>query len=105
MNCDGARHRRRGGGGGGAGRSRRRLRPAVEALKGRTLLATYTVDSTLDDVNPQGTLPWAVAQANANGGADAIEFASSVFGTPQTITLSGGQLTLTDRAGVTVNGP
>ena len=39
----------------------------------------------------------AVAQANADGGGDTIVF-SSLFNTPQTITLTSGQLELTDTA-------
>ena len=86
----------------------RRLRPSIMALEGRTLLSTFTVTSTDDSApagNPTpGTLRWAVQQADANNQADTIVF-SSLFNTPQTITLSGGTLQLTDTAKTTLTGP
>src|SRR4051812_22760837 len=73
---------------------RRRLRPTVTALEGRALLSTFTVTSKSDD-GSAGTLRWAIGQANANNQADTIVF-SSLFNTPQTITLSGSALDITD---------
>ena len=80
------------------------------------LLSTYTVTSTADVAasapNYPGTLRWAVAQANAAGAPasnpSVITFSPSLFGaggaTPQTITLTQGQLLFT--GGVTnVTGP
>jgi len=69
--------------------------------------ATFTVLNTLDD-GSDGTLRWAVGQANSTAGADTIDFDSTAFSTPQTITLllgSGGQLTLTDTSTATISGP
>jgi hypothetical protein len=80
----------------------RRLRPTVMALEGRALLSTFTVSSTADD-GSAGTLRWAIGQANGNQGADTIVF-SSLFNTPQTITLTGGPLGLTDTATTTITG-
>src|SRR6516225_3436855 len=82
-----------------AGRSQRRLWPAVIALEGRALLATFTVNSTADD-GSTGTLRWAVAQANANTNpaGSVINFDPVLFSTPQTITLT-STLTLSDTAG------
>ena len=85
-----------------AARRTRRLRPAVMALEGRALLSTLTVSNT-NDSGP-GSLRAAVAQANSDGGGDTIEF-SSLFNTPQTITLTSGQLALTGTATTTISGP
>src|SRR5215470_11222605 len=84
-------------------RGLRRFRPAVTALEGRALLATWTVNSTADGNSP-GTLRWAIGQANANNQADTIEF-SDAFNTPKTITLTGGVLLLTDTSTTTIEGP
>ena len=85
--------------------SKRRLRPTVLALEGRTLLSNFMVNSTADD-GSAGTLRWAISQANANNQADTIAF-SSLFNTPQTIKLTGGYspLTLNDSATTTISGP
>lgn len=84
-------------------RSRRRRRPpsivpALEALEERALLSTYTVVN-LDDAGA-GSLRQAVEEANANIGADAIEFAGGLKGT---IGLSSGELAITDD--LTIDGP
>src|SRR5271170_1464232 len=86
-------------------RKRRRMRPTLTALEDRRLLSTFTVNSTLDN-GSAGSLRWAVGQANSAGGAETIAFDSKVFKTPQTITLTGTQLELTDTTGTeTINGP
>ena len=86
-------------------RQRRRMRPTVLALEDRRLLSTFTVTSTLDN-GSAGTLRWAVGQANSAGGAETIAFDKTVFKTPQTITLTGTQLELTDTTGTeTITGP
>ena len=86
-------------------RRKRRMRPTVLALEDRRLLSTFTVTSTLDN-GSAGTLRWAVGQANSAGGAETIAFDSKVFKTPQTITLTGTQLELTDTTGTeTITGP
>ena len=100
MSFLGARdHRRRGR---DAARRRLRLRPAVMALEGRELLSPLTVSNT-DDSGP-GSLRAAVLQANTDGGGDTINF-SNLFNTPQTITLTSGQLALTGTATTTISGP
>ena len=85
------------------GSRNRRLRPSVLALEGRTLLSTFTVGSTADD-GSTGTLRWAIGQANSDQGADTIAF-TSLFNTPQTISLTGGPLGLTGTAMTTITGP
>jgi hypothetical protein len=78
----------------------------VAALEGRELLSTIVVDNPTDTpVTGETDLRQAVAQANSNGGAETIDFASIVFNKPQTITLSSGPLTLTDPAGISIQGP
>ena len=93
---------------GAAARPRRRAatrQPALESLEPRVLLSPtiFTVDSTGNGASgsgTSGTLPYVVAQANANtntGGSE-IEFGASDFSSPQTITL-GATLTLSETAG------
>src|SRR5215467_7376270 len=93
------------------GRSRRadnRLRsyrPHLEPLEARWLLSTFTVLNNLD--SGAGSLRDAVSQANMAAGADTIQFAPGLRG--QTITLTGGELDVTDSvtidgSGVTVSG-
>jgi hypothetical protein len=85
------------------GAARRRLRPAVIMLESRELLSTLTVSNTND--NGGGSLRAAVDQANSDHGGDTIVF-SSLFNTPQTITLTSGQLELNGTAGTTmIQGP
>ena len=86
-------------------RRRRRMQPTLLALEDRRLLSTFTVTSTLDN-GSAGTLRWAVGQANSAGGAETIAFDKTVFKNPQTITLSGTQLELSDTTGTeTITGP
>ena len=61
------------------------------------------MNSTADD-GSTGTLRWAINQANQNGQTNTITF-SSLFNSPQTITLDGGTLELTDTAKTTIAGP
>src|SRR5262249_41709554 len=68
----------------------------VEALDDRCLPSTFTVTNLLD--TGAGSLRAAVAAANANPGADAIDFA-----TAGTIALTSGELDITDS--LTINGP
>ncbi len=86
-----------------AARGRLRLRPGLMALEGRTLLSTFTVNSTADN-GSTGTLRWAVDQANSSDQASTIVF-SSQFNTPQKITLTGGPLVLSNPATTTITGP
>jgi hypothetical protein len=73
---------------------RRRLR--LELLEDRTLLSTVV---NLDD-SGAGSLRQAIEDANANPGADMIDFAPSLNGT---IALTSGELTITDD--LTIDGP
>ena len=66
------------------------------------LLSTLTVSNT--DDSGAGSLRAAIVQADADGGGDTIVF-SSLFNTPQTITLTSGQLELTGTATTMINGP
>ena len=88
---------------------RLRRRPVLELLEGRALLATFTVNSVGDagsGANGSGDLRYCINQANANDQANTIVFDSTVFATPQTITLSGSQLELSDTGGTqTITGP
>ncbi len=85
---------------------------ALEGLEDRVLLAAtiYTVDAITDTGAGSGTtgdLLYCIDQANANPNlvGSVIEFDPTVFGTPQTITLS-STLTLSETAGPEViSGP
>src|SRR5882757_4064522 len=101
-----------------SGRARRRRKPSVsgryqrtlmlEGLEERTLLAAtvYTVTDLADTISDTGSLRYAIAQANANPNSDGIEIQfGSLFSTPQTITLGGSQLKLTNTHGATITGP
>jgi hypothetical protein len=77
-----------------------RFRPRVEALEARLTPTTFHVTSLLDD-GSAGTLRAAINQANANPGADTIDFQVS-----GTISLKGGNLpAFTDAARTSVTGP
>jgi hypothetical protein len=89
-------------------RNRRRLQPALLALEDRRLLSTFTVDSVADsapaDSPAQGTLRWAVEQANEATTPSTIDF--NLGSSPATITLSQGQLVLSNAAdSITIDGP
>lgn len=58
--------------GAGRDRGRNRLRPDLLVLEDRRLLSTFAVNSTADD-GSNGTLRWAVAQANGASSPSAIE--------------------------------
>ena len=72
---------------------RRRLRPEPLELEDRRLLATFSVTSTADGTS-QGTLRWAITQANKTSGANSIDFLET-----GTITLTQGPLFLTNTTG------
>jgi hypothetical protein len=79
----------------------RRARQAwsVECLEGRALLSPFTV-SNLDD-GGEGSLRQAIVESNRTPGPNEIDFATGLGGT---ITLTSGQLTITDND-VTIVGP
>ena len=88
--------------------ARRRLtRPTLMALEDRRLLSTIVVNNPTDmPVTGEIDLRQAIGLANTNGGAESITFDKTVFKTPQTITLSGTQLELSDTTGTeTITGP
>ncbi len=72
--------------------------------------ANYTVNTNLDNGTggcdaAECTLREAIAAANATAEGDVINFDPTVFNTPQTITLNGTQLTITNNSGaLTING-
>src|SRR5262245_53942271 len=82
-----------------------RARLSVEVMEDRWVPSTFTVVNTLDD-GSTGSLRWAIDQANTQSGDDSIIFDAAAFSTPQSITLAGTQLELTDTSGVTsITGP
>ncbi len=92
-------------------RGKQFLRSAMlDLLEERQLLATYYVDNFSDAIAnstaSNGTLRWAISQANTNPGNDIINFSGSW---PQTITLTAanGPLNVYDSSGgsLTINGP
>src|SRR6516225_3437124 len=72
--------------------------PRLEALECRTLPSTFTV-LNLADSGP-GSLRQAILDANAQPGADTIQFAHGLHGT---IALTSGELDITDD--LTIDGP
>jgi Right handed beta helix region len=92
-----------GGSGAPRDRNRHRFRPSLFALEDRRLLTAFTVDSIADSApasDPaQGTLRWAVEQANEATTPSAIEF--SLGSAAATISLSQGQLVLSNSANAT----
>ena len=91
-----------------ASRHDRRLR--LEPLEDRRLLATFSVTNILDGaVAAPGDLPGSLRQAiydaNNTAGADIIDFdTAGVFATPQTITLGGTGLSITEALTITGTG-
>ncbi len=77
---------------------RRSFVPRLDMLEDRTLPSTFTVLNLLD--SGAGSLRSAIEAANTNPGADDIRFAGGLSGT---ITLTTGQLSITDP--LTVSGP
>ncbi len=71
---------------------------SLERLEDRILLSAFTVLNLKD--SGAGSLRAAVAAANANPGADSINFAHGLHGT---IPLTSGELQITDS--LTINGP
>ena len=86
---------------------RRLMRPTLLALEERALLSTIVVNNPTDTpVAGQIDLRQAIVQANTKGGNETITFDKTVFMTPQTITLNGTQLELSDTTGTeTITGP
>ena len=81
------------------------MRPTLLALEDRQLLSTFTVTDTSDNPSDTGSLRHAIDQANANNQANTINF-GPLFNTPQTITLTGTELELSDTGGLqTITGP
>jgi parallel beta-helix repeat protein len=87
-----------------------RVRPAsyfrsrlfVQSLEARDVPATFTVTNTAD--SGAGSLRQAILNANASVNVpDTISFDATAFATPQTITLTSGELLITDD--LTINGP
>ena len=86
------------------------LAPAIVSLEDRILLSASIVVNNPTDTPVAGLtdLREAIAQANTNGGNQAIIFDAIVFATAQTITLGGAQLELRDTTGtatITITGP
>jgi hypothetical protein len=79
----------------------RNTRIGLEQLEERDVPATFTVTNNLDA--GAGSLRQAILDANALPGADTITFDPGVFSTAQTITLTSGELLITDS--VTIDGP
>ena len=83
-----------------------RARPAVEELENRWVPSIVVNNPTDTPVAGQTDLRQAIEQANATPGGDTITFDSTVFATPQTITLGGTQLELSNTTGAeTITGP
>ncbi len=94
-------------------RRRRNRSGRIEPLEDRCLLAAFLVNTIVDEdsgtADPNygaGTsLREAINAANGNGEADTITFdAAGVFATPQTITLTLGELPITDAVTITGTG-
>src|SRR5947209_8671427 len=77
-------------------------KPILNRLEDRAVPAIFTVSSIAD--NGLGTLRSAVIAANQQLGPDVINFSSKIFLMPRTITLTSGELQITDSLTVTGNG-
>ncbi len=69
--------------------------------KAAPLYSTFTVSNTSD--SGVGSLRQAIADANSAPGTDTITFDAAVFDTPKAITLTSGELAISDS--VTITGP
>jgi hypothetical protein len=78
--------------------ARRSFIPQLDALEQRSLLSTFTVTNLL--AGGTGSLRQAILSANATPGADTITFTAGLQGT---ITLTSGELDITDS--LTITGP
>lgn len=79
------------------------------SLSGSALAATYNVTKILDtndgSCDPiDCSLREAIGSANATGDDDTITFDQAVFATPQTITLTGSALNITNNGKLSING-
>ena len=73
-------------------------------MEERTLLSGFVVSNTHD--SGPGSLRQAILDANDQAGHNDITFDPTAFATPQTITLTSGQLELSDTSGTeTITGP
>jgi hypothetical protein len=90
-------------------RSRRARRLGCETLEVRQLLSSFTVNEfNVDSATTSGSLRWALTQATTTPGNNTVTFDPTVFNVPRTITLTAGELSLSDTntsGGVTVTGP
>ncbi len=89
-------------------RDRHRLKPSLQVLEGRQLMATFQVTSTADtapaDAPTAGTLRWAVQQADEATTASTIDF--SLGSTSAKITLTQGELGVAGSSGsISIQGP
>jgi hypothetical protein len=73
----------------------------LQVLESRTAPATFTVNNALD--SGTGSLRQAILNSNSVMGADSIVFDSTFFATPRTISLTSGELLVTDD--LTITGP
>ena len=71
----------------------------------QVVVVTKTADTNDGTCNADCSLREAIAAANATPDATEINFDSQVFGTPQVITLSLGELAFTQNHRVTISGP
>ena len=86
-------------------KSSTRLRPALMALEDRQLLANYIVTNPTDTpVAGETDLRQAIAEANSERGFNTITF-SSLFNTPQTITLTSVRRLDVKHDVLTIEGP
>ena len=74
------------------------------AAFGATLTVTKTSDTNDNVCNADCSLREAVAIANSTSDNDIIQFDSSVFSSPQTITLDGNELTIANNGSLTISG-